>query len=218
MRRKGKSAWLEPDDTRIRGPTVLSGVGRDQADGMAAVVEITRYPEYPDETPEGELVKVLGEPGDPTVEVAKILVREDIQEQHPVDAVREAETMAARMLRAGAEGRRDLRHVPLPTIDPEDARDHDDAVWVEKHGDGYRAWIAIADVSEYVQSGSALDQEALARGCTIYLPDRAIPMLPAALAADLCSLLPERDRLCMCVIADLDRNGNVREALAVPPL
>jgi ribonuclease R len=209
LHRKGKSAWLEPDDTRIRGPIVLSGIGRDQPDGMAAVVEITRYPEYPDETPEGELVKVLGTPGDPTVEVAKILVREDIQEQHPAEAVREAEAMAARMLRAASEGRRDLRDVPLPTIDPEDARDHDDAVWVEKSGDGYRAWIAIADVSEYVQAGSALDEEALARGCTIYLPDRAIPMLPAALAADLCSLLPEQERLTLCVIADLDIDGNV---------
>ena len=209
LRRKGKSAWLEPDDTRIRGPIVLSGIGRDQADGVAAVVEITRYPDFPDETPEGELVKVLGTPGDPTVEVAKILVREDIQEQHPADAIREAEAMAARLQRAAAEGRRDLRDVPLPTIDPEDARDHDDAVWVEKNGEGYRAWVAIADVSEYVQPGSALDEEALARGCTIYLPDRAIPMLPAALAADLCSLLPEQERLTLCVIADLDPDGNV---------
>jgi len=119
--------------------------------------------------------------------------------------------MAARIQRRTFEGRVDLRDVPLPTIDPEDARDHDDAVWVERLDEGYRAYIAIADVSEYVQMGSALDQEALARGCTIYLPDRAIPMLPAALAADLCSLLPERDRLCLCVIAELDRNGTVQK-------
>jgi ribonuclease R len=100
-----------------------------------------------------------------------------------------------------------LRQIPLPTIDPEDARDHDDAVWVERHGEGYRAWIAIADVSEFVQPGSELDEEALSRGCTVYLPTRAIPMLPTALAADLCSLLPERERLCLCVIADLDNSG-----------
>ena len=152
---------------------------------------------------------MLGVPGDPNVEVQKILVREQVEEQHPDAAVREAEAMSARLARARPEGRRDLRDVPLPTIDPEDARDHDDAIWVDKLGDGYRAYVAIADVSEYVQPGSALDDEAHTRGCTIYLPDRAIPMLPAALAADLCSLLPEQERLALCVIADLDVDGNV---------
>ena len=208
LRKRGKSAWLEPDDSRVRGPIVLDGAPKSASDGSAAVVTITRFPEFANENPEGELVAVLGTPGDPNVEVAKILMRESVREQHPEAAVREAEAMAAR-LRAVPPGRRDLRDVPLPTIDPEDARDHDDAVWVEKRGDGYRAWIAIADVSESVQPGSALDQEALARGCTIYLPDRAIPMLPAALAADLCSLLPEQDRLTLCVIVDLDNDGDV---------
>ncbi len=209
LRRKGKSFWLEPDDTRVRGPIVLEGGTREGKDGEAAVVAITRFPKFPDENPEGELVAVLGLPGDPNAEVAKILVREQIVEEHPEAAVREAEAMAARVRHLSLDGRVDLREVPLPTIDPEDARDHDDAVWVERNGEGYRAWVAIADVSEYVQPGSALDEEALARGCTIYLPDRAIPMLPAALAADLCSLLPERDRLCLCVIADLDKRGKV---------
>jgi ribonuclease R len=209
LRRRGRSAWLEPDDSRLRGPIVLDGVPKSAADGSAAVVVITRFPEFANENPEGELVSVLGTPGDPNVEVAKILVRDQVSEQHPDAAVREAEAMAARLSRAVPEGRRDLRDVPLPTIDPEDARDHDDAVWVEKNGEGYRAFVAIADVSESVQPGSALDAEALSRGCTIYLPDRAIPMLPAALAADLCSLLPEQDRLTLCVIADLDHDANL---------
>jgi ribonuclease R len=209
LRRRGKSAWLEPDDTRVRGPIVLSGVPKGETDGAAAVATITRFPEFQDENPEGELLSVLGTPGDPNVEVKKILIREQVEETHSDKAVREAEAMAARLRRAAAANRRDLRDVPLPTIDPEDARDHDDAVWVERLGEGYRAWIAIADVSEYVQPGTALDEEALVRGCTIYLPDRAIPMLPAALAADLCSLLPEQERLTLCVIADLDTEGNV---------
>jgi ribonuclease R len=211
LRKRGKSAWLEPDDTRIRGPIVVtSGVGKDVKDGLAAVVSITRYPEFADENAEATLVSVLGEPGDPNVEVAKILVREQVNEQHPEGAVREAESMARKLSRVSLEGRRDLRDVPLPTIDPEDARDHDDAVWVEKReGGGYRAYIAIADVSEYVQDGSELDAEARQRGCTIYLPDRAIPMLPAALAADLCSLLPEQERLTLAVIADLDSDAVV---------
>jgi ribonuclease R len=208
LRRRGKSTWVEPDDSRIRGPIVLLGV-KGANDGVAAVARITRFPEAANENPEGELVEVLGVPGDPNVEVRKILVREQVEEQHPDAAVREAETMAARLGRTRLDGRRDLRDVPLPTIDPEDARDHDDAIWVDRLGDGYRAYVAIADVSEYVQPGSALDDEARSRGCTIYLPDRAIPMLPAALAADLCSLLPEQERLCVCVIADLDAEANL---------
>jgi ribonuclease R len=211
LRKRGRSMWLEPDDSRLRGPIVLSNNSKLGADGDAAVAEITRFPEFGDENPEGELITVLGAPGDPNVEVAKILIREQVTEQHPEGAIREAEAMAVRLLPLNLQGRVDLRSVPLPTIDPEDARDHDDAVWVEKQGDGFRAWIAIADVSEYVQPGSELDKEALRRGCTIYLPDRAIPMLPAALAADLCSLLPEKERLCLCVIADLDRDGRVKD-------
>src|SRR6478736_2535744 len=210
LRRRGKSVWLEPDDSRLRGPIVLGNSNKQGEDGDAAVAEITKFPDFPDENPEGELITVLGSPGDPNVEVAKILIREQVTEQHPEGAIREAEAMAARLLPLNMEGRVDLRAVPLPTIDPEDARDHDDAVWVEKQGDGFRAWIAIADVSEYVQPGSELDKEALRRGCTIYLPDRAIPMLPAALAADLCSLLAEKERLCLCVIADLDRDAKVK--------
>src|SRR5450755_993657 len=210
LRKRGRSVWLEPDDSRLRGPIVLSGNSKLGSDGDAAVAEITRFPEFGDENPEGELITVLGVPGDPNVEVAKILIREQVTEQHPEGAIREAEAMAVRLLPLNMEGRVDLRSVPLPTIDPEDARDHDDAVWVEKLGEGFRAWIAIADMSEYVQPGSELDKEALRRGCTIYLPDRAIPMLPAALAADLCSLLPEKERLCLCVIADLDRDGKVK--------
>ncbi len=209
LRRRGKSVWLEPDDSRIRGPIVISSGPKIGHDGEAAVVSITRFPDFPDENAEAELLSVLGEPGDPNVEVAKVLVREGVEEQHSEGAVREAEALAARTLRTVPENRRDLRAVPLPTIDPEDARDHDDAIRVERDGDGYRAYIAIADVSECVEEGSALDVEARARGCTIYLPDRAIPMLPSALAADLCSLLPDRDRLCVCVIVELDANASV---------
>jgi ribonuclease R len=209
LRKRRHSAWIEPDDTRIRGPIVLSPVPKDGKDGDAAIATITRFPEHERENPEGELVSVLGTPGDPNVEVAKILLREQIEETHSVAAMNEAEGMAARLLRKDAPGRKDLRDVSLLTIDPEDARDHDDAVFAERSGDGYRVWVAIADVSEYVQPDTALEREALARGCTIYLPDRALPMLPAALAADVCSLLPERERLCLCVMADMDNEGEV---------
>ena len=209
LRRRRNSQWLEPDDARLRGPIVLLPSAIQGKDGVAAIAEITRFPESTAENPEGVLVAVLGTSGDPNVEVAKILAREQIEEEHPAAAIQEAETAAARLLRPSLQGRRDLRDIPLPTIDPEEARDHDDALWVERTDKGYRAYVAIADVAEYVQPASALDAEASARGCTLYLPDRAVPMLPGALAADLCSLLPEKERLCLCVIADLNQKGEL---------
>jgi ribonuclease R len=211
LHRRGKSSWLEPDDGRIRGPIVLTRLSAEQGqDGDAAIATITRYPEMGDENPEGELTVVLGRPGDPLVEVAKILAREGIEEEHPVEAVAEAEGFGPEVKPEALVGRVDLTGIPLPTIDPEDARDHDDAVWVtrDEHGN-YKAWIAIADVSHYVTPGSALDEAALHRGNSIYLPNRAIPMLPRALSSNLCSLLPNVIRLCLCVEVDLDATGTV---------
>jgi len=210
IQKKRKSAWLDPDDSRLRGPILLSGDLSAAQDGQAAVVDIVRFPQFSDELAEGQIVEILGTPGDPRTEVKKILLRENISEVHSAEALQNAEQMAHRLRSTRLGNRRDLRSIPLPTIDPEDARDHDDALWVIRHEGGYRAYIAIADVSEYVRAESPLDEEARARGCTIYLPDRAIPMLPRALAGDLCSLLPEQDRFCMCVIADLDQTGRTK--------
>ena len=216
LRRKGKSAWLEPDDTRVRGPIVLpksidaGPEGNSGTDGDAVIVTITRWPETPGENPEGTLETVLGRPGELAVEAAKILLLEGIEDAHSDEAVREAGAFGEEVPARMKEGREDLRHVPLPTIDPEDARDHDDAVWVERTDrGGYRAWIAIADVSTYVTPGTAIDEEARTRGCSTYLPDRAIPMLPRALSSNLCSLLPDVDRLCLCAVVELDAGGQV---------
>jgi ribonuclease R len=217
--RRGKSVWIEPDDTRVRGPIVLSSakVGDlEGKDGEAAVATITRFPESADENPEGELQAVLGMPGDPNVEVAKVLVREAIQEEHSPQAVAEATAFGEEVSEEALRGREDLTHIPLPTIDPETARDHDDAVWVRRADDGsYKAWIAIADVSHYVRPNTAIDAEALARGNSIYLPDRAIPMLPRALSSNLCSLLPGVIRLCMCLEVDIEPNATVRKVRVI---
>src|SRR5690606_5950445 len=130
LHKRRKSIWLEPDDTRVRGPIVITSAPIEGKEGDAAVVKITRFPKFADENAEGELIAVLGLPGDPNTEVAKILVREQIEEAHPDAAMQEAERMAARLKSLPPAGRVDLRGVPLPTIDPEDARDHDDAIWV----------------------------------------------------------------------------------------
>src|SRR5450432_3421722 len=106
--------------------------------------------------------------------------------------------------------RADLRHIPFTTIDPETARDFDDAVAIEPlPGGGTRLWVAIADVSHYVREGSPVDAEARRRGCSIYLPSRAIPMLPEPLSARMCSLVPEEDRLAMVARIDLDKQARV---------
>jgi ribonuclease R len=216
LRRRGRSAWLEPDDSRIRGPIVLPSdvdtVGPDGnsgKDGDAAVVSITRFPDNPNENPEGKLEAVLGKPGEIKVEVAKVLVREQIEEVHSEQAFNEASAYGETVPEEMLAGREDLTHLPLPTIDPEDARDHDDAVWVERRGAGYRAYIAIADVSAYVRPGTTIDAEAMQRGCSIYLPDRAIPMLPRPLSSNLCSLLPDVVRLCLCAEVDIDASGEI---------
>jgi ribonuclease R len=209
LRRRRKSAWLEPDDERIRGPIVIVGNLGDAVDGAAAVVNITRFPEAPDEAPEGEIQAVLGTPGEAQVEVAKILARDNINEERDPAAQREAEARAAALTPVSLTGRRDLRKVPFLTIDPTDARDHDDAIYVERRPDGYRAYVAIADVSEYVQPRSALDLDASERSFTTYLPDRAVPMLPSVLASQHCSLLPEQDRYALVAVVDLDKEASV---------
>jgi ribonuclease R len=130
LRRKGKGVWLEPDDPRVRGPIALDGTidarageGNSGSDGDAVVVVITRWPESAEENPEGSIETVLGRPGALSVEVAKILVLEAVVEVHSDDALAEAAAFGDAVPAAMMESREDLRHLPLPTIDPEDARD-----------------------------------------------------------------------------------------------
>ena len=172
LQRKGKSAWVDLDDPRVRGPVVLSRdidqavEGNSGESGQVVIAEITRFPEHPGENPEGRLVAVLGRPGELQVEVDKVLLIAGIEEVHSPEAVADAESYGTEVPKDMLEGREDLTHVPLPTIDPEDARDHDDAVWVERtESGGYEVWVAIADVSSYVRpEKKQLDEEARERG------------------------------------------------------
>ena len=211
LRKRKNSAWLELDDERLRGPVVLVGIV-DGKDGDAAVVRITRFPDRDDENPEGELIAALGQPGEPDVETRKVLLRECIEESFTEEAERETAAFADRPSEEDCAGRDDLRAVPFVTIDPVDARDHDDAIWVGPWKDGYEAWVGIADVSAYVREGTTLDQEARARGFSLYLPDRAVPMLPRRLSSTLCSLVEDEDRLCVAAHLIFDARGHLRSS------
>jgi ribonuclease R len=217
LRSRGGSRFVEPDDPRVRGPVVLTrtidteaGRGNSGIDGDLVVVAITRWPELPDENPQGELIATLGRPGTLEAETHKLLLVAGIEEVPPDDVLAEAEGYGEELPPDFLEGRESLEHVPFIAIDPEDARDHDDAVHVERRaGGGYKVFVAIADVSAFVRPGTAIDRDASQRGCTVYLPTRAIPMLPRVLSSNLCSLLPRKQRLCQGVEVDLDGHGNI---------
>lgn len=206
LRKTRHGGWLEVDDARVRGPIVLHGQ-LDGEDGDAAVVEIVRFPESGDENPEGKLLEALGPPGSPDVETRKVLLRQGIDETFSLEVQQEVERVAQSIDPSTIEGREDLRDLDFVTIDPEDARDRDDAVWVREIDDGFESWVAIADVAAYVQPGTPLDEEALERGFSVYLPDRAVPMLPSTLSSRLCSLEQDEDRLCLAVWMKFDDKG-----------
>ncbi len=212
LRRGPQASWLVPDDERVRGPVQLDTDAPGAPEGHAAVAEITRWPEQPGETPVGKIVRVLGEPGRADVELEKILLSHAIATEFGEDVRAEAAAVPQAVRPEDVLGRRDLRDLALATIDPVDARDHDDAIFVERTNDGFRAVVAIADVAHYVREKSALDREAADRSCSVYLPDRVVPMLPHALSSNLCSLLPDVDRLCMAADIAVSADGDVIEA------
>jgi ribonuclease R len=188
---------------------VVGKVTKSAKKGNVMLAEIVTFPQRREDRPEVRILEALGAQGVARIEVEKIKVRDGIREAFPEDAELEAAALPARVERDVAKHREDLRKVDLVTIDPETARDHDDAIWVKREGNGFHLIVAIADVSHYVTEGSAMDREALSRGTSVYLPDRAIPMLPPELSTNLASLVPNRDRLCMAVEMHIDDKGHV---------
>jgi ribonuclease R len=149
------------------------------------------------------IVERLGRFGEPRSVSLICIHAHGIPDVFPAEALSEAERARA----VAARGREDLRRIPLVTIDGEDARDFDDAVWAEPDGDGWRVLVAIADVAHYVRPDGALDREAWARGNSVYFPDRVVPMLPEALSNGWCSLRPGENRGCLFVEMRLDSEG-----------
>ncbi|MEQ9496540.1 MAG: ribonuclease R [Deltaproteobacteria bacterium] len=159
--------------------------------------------------PIGRVRMVLGHPGERETEMQKLLIEHNLDGGFPDAVEQDAAKFGETPSKKDIEGRRDVRDLPLVTIDGETAKDFDDAVCAVRHENGYKLFVAIADVSHYVRPGTALDDEAFRRGTSTYLTDRAIPMLPEALSNGLCSLKPNVDRLCMLAELTLDRSGRV---------
>ena len=158
--------------------------------------------------PEGEVVTTIGNPQDTQTLISALLIDNGIQEKFSSEVIKEVDRIEEDFSEE-LENRKDLRHLNIVTIDGADAKDLDDAVYVEKTDLGYKLYVSIADVSYYVKEGTELDTEALKRGNSIYLVDRVIPMLPRKLSNNLCSLNPHEDKLTFTVEIDFDARGKV---------
>ena len=200
---------VAPDDRRLHQDVLIPpGKDRGARAGQIVVAEITQPPTA-QRGPIGEIVSLLGERLVPSLIVEMAIASHGLPHEWPVDAVREAEQVEPNVSRAEVAGRLDLRSMPLVTIDGEDARDFDDAVYAEPTKDGFRLVVAIADVSHYVRPGTALDDEAVKRATSVYFPGFVVPMLPETLSNGICSLNPKVERLCMVCDMQVDRDGEV---------
>ena len=162
--------------------------------------------------PEGEIVEVLGPADKPGIDIESIIRKFDLPTKFPENVLAEAKSFADTVPASAARGREDCRDTLVVTIDPDDARDFDDAINVEKTKDGWKLTVHVADVSHYVTPGTPLDHEAYKRGNSVYLPDRVIPMLPEALSNGLCSLRPDEDRLTFAAFLEISREGKIRKS------
>jgi ribonuclease R len=212
--RHGRTVFvLLPQDERLATVPIVvrpdaTGGARD---GELVVGEIVRFPTRRDDA-EARVVAVLGDPADPRVETEAVIHAHGLPTEFPPGVEAAARNVPQEVSPAALGGRLDLRPLPIVTIDGENARDFDDAVLVERAGDGYRLTVAVADVAAYVKAGSPLDLEARARGTSVYFPDRVIPMLPEPLSNGICSLRPGEDRLVKVVRLDVGPKGTVRAA------
>jgi ribonuclease R len=204
--------YVVPDNPRISHDILLDKNALGGAkNGDYVIIEITEYPARHSRA-RGVVVQVLGEPMAPGLEIDIATHRYELPHEWPASCLSQAAELGDQPAESDKQHRVDLRHLPLVTIDGEDARDFDDAVYCEQHKDGsYSLWVAIADVSHYVPVGSALDTEAGLRGTSVYFPGRVIPMLPEALSNGLCSLNPEVDRLCMVCEMQIGADGELAD-------
>ena len=208
--------WVVAENKKISQDILIP----DHADmgassGQVVMLEVTAQPTK-QAPPVGKVTQILGNYADPGMEIEIALRKHDLPHEFPNDVVAQAKKLPKSVVKkdlapeSGLE-REDVRDLPLVTIDGEDARDFDDAVYCQPEGRGFRLWVAIADVSHYVKPGAPLDREAYDRGNSVYFPRRVIPMLPEELSNGLCSLNPKVDRLCMMCEMEVAGTGSIKK-------
>lgn len=212
---RSKTTWyVVPDDPRITQDILVpdpatSGIKPAPRSNDKVVVRLAEW-EHRHLNPEGEIERVLGRTHEPRAEYEALLIRQNLSAEFPADVLAEAERLPDRVPASDLKGRRDLRKQLVLTIDPDDAKDFDDALSVEPAGNGqWTVGIHIADVSAYVKPGSALDREARRRGNSTYLVGTVLPMLPHNLSDGLCSLVEGEDRLTQSAFITLNEGGKI---------
>ncbi len=208
--------FVVPDNKRLTHDIIIPRDCIDSAEqGQIVVAEITDQPTKRTQ-PIGRILEVVGDHMAPGMETDIAIRTHDLPVQWPEAVEQEIASLAEEVPGAAKQGRTDLRRIPLVTIDGADARDFDDAVFCERKPRGWKLLVCIADVSSYVVPGTALDEEGLNRGNSVYFPDRVIPMLPEILSNGLCSLNPNVDRLCMACELYVGGEGQVSRSRFFP--
>jgi len=214
---RGKQfSFVIPDDKRIVYDLYIpKEKAKNAKNGQKVVAKIIEWPQER-RNPVGEIIEILGYPDEPGIDILTIIKKYDLPLDFPEKVQKQLEQIHDEVQKEDLVGREDFRNLKTITIDGEDAKDLDDAVSIEKIDSGYRLGVHIADVSYYVKEKSSIDVEALKRGCSVYLVDRVVPMLPPKLSNGICSLNPQTDRLTMSVLIDFDWDGNIKKYKITP--
>src|SRR3990170_5565397 len=213
-RKESSIAFIIPDDKKMYVDIFISPVESGKVkNNLKVLVQIKKWDD-PKKNPEGEIVQVLGKKGDNNVEMESIVLEKGFQVGFPAKVEKEAEMLEKRskpIPEKDIAGRRDFRNITTFTIDPEDAKDFDDAISFKKISDDlFEVGVHIADVSHYVREGGKLDEEAVHRGVSIYMVDRTIPMLPEILSNDICSLNPHQNKLTFSAVMTISTDGDIK--------
>lgn len=210
FQRNKNFSWIETEDSAIDGRLEISGDHTAQP-GQLVVAALLPW-DQPDAPPQGRIIEVLGWPGDPGVDIISVIHRYGLRTSFPEDVLEMARAFPDLPDEAEIARRDDWREKLVITIDPADAKDHDDAIWLEKNSEGWLLAVHIADVSHYVKPGGPIDKEAVERGNSTYLVDRVLPMLPVELSNGICSLKPHVDRLTKCALLQVSPKGEILRA------
>ncbi len=206
--------FVVADDKKLGSDIFVSKSDFNGAkNNQKVIVKITQWPAGR-RNAEGEIVEIIGNEEDTQTHIEAVLIKHKVRQYFPADVITQAKGIEVEIQQKEIDRRKDLRHLPIITIDGEDAKDLDDAVYVEKLDDNqYKLGVHIADVTHYVKENSKLDKEALKRATSIYLADRVIPMLPKELSNGVCSLNPNEDKLCLSCEMIIDLKGKIVDYL-----